>query len=204
MKQPEWPGIATAVGLVLILTVVIVVYQNWNLDALRQWQTLLAAGIALVAAGIAWLSATLKLSFDKQQVATDRRRKRLATLYRADLALKDIRDKCWGAKDRIDEAARSPLPTASLNKWDIEIIEPVEFELMWDDLDVFPRSLITRLANIRRSVRAAAWLVHDEFPISGRATLSPQYGPQIGQLYSECGKAIDELKPLISDLINEV
>jgi len=56
MRKPEWPGIATAVGIMLILTLVIVgAREDFHL---KEWQTLATGLLALLAAGVAYLGAT--------------------------------------------------------------------------------------------------------------------------------------------------
>jgi hypothetical protein len=65
MKKPEWPGIATAVGIALILTLVIVGgREDFHL---KEWQTLATGFLALLAAGAAYLGR------DRERAASNRR-----------------------------------------------------------------------------------------------------------------------------------
>jgi hypothetical protein len=201
MKKPEWPGIATAVGIVLILAIIIACARQWDTEAVRQWQTLIAAGIALIAAIIAWAAAMAKLNFDKRQAAIDRRRRMLAVLHRADLALKEIYDRCEEVFDIANERGNAIFSRA-LERDRVEINEPPEFEIIWDNLDVFPRTLIEKLARIRMSIRAANRMM-DEDPLMERLVIDARHGPFVQRLMSVCTAAIADVKPLIKDLIGQ-
>ena len=86
MKKPEWPGIATAVGILLILTIVIAAAEP---DVkLKDWQPLMAAIIALGAGTLAYRGAVAKVDFDREKEQRDTERKKIGLYLRLRHALK--------------------------------------------------------------------------------------------------------------------
>ncbi|WP_457488902.1 hypothetical protein, partial [Tardiphaga sp. P5_C10] len=47
MRKPEWPGIATAVGICLILAIVIACYTHGTFETAYRWQALIAASLGV-------------------------------------------------------------------------------------------------------------------------------------------------------------
>src|SRR5262245_52043129 len=94
MNFERYAGIASVVGILFILTMItwLGLWGPIDVEAIKGWQTLIAAGIALIAAAIAWKAAMAKLRFDERALAIAERRKRLAALFRADLAVKELRE----------------------------------------------------------------------------------------------------------------
>jgi hypothetical protein len=74
MKKPEWPGIATAVGVLFVLTITIALAGDSDFK-LKEWQTLLAACVALIAGSLAYYGAMAKVEFDREIAARDLNRK---------------------------------------------------------------------------------------------------------------------------------
>lgn len=59
MKKIEWPGIATAVGIILILALIVLgARDDFHL---KEWQTVIASVIALTGGGLAYVSAMAKV-----------------------------------------------------------------------------------------------------------------------------------------------
>src|SRR5664279_5684678 len=88
MKKPEWPGIATAVGIVLILTLIIV--GSRDDFHLKEWQTLIAGMLAIVAATIAYRGATAQVRHSKAQAETETNRRKLALYMKIDFAFRRL------------------------------------------------------------------------------------------------------------------
>src|SRR6266436_9830515 len=96
MKQPEWPGIATAVGILLILTLIAV---GWRDDFhLKDWQPLMAAVIALSCAAVVYRGATLaytaamaKVDFNREINQRSEKRKALGLCLRLEFAFNVLR-----------------------------------------------------------------------------------------------------------------
>lgn len=59
MRKVEWPGIATAIGIILILALIILgARDDFHL---KDWQTVIASVVALTGGGLAYASAMAKV-----------------------------------------------------------------------------------------------------------------------------------------------
>lgn len=74
--KPEWPGIATAASLICTATIVIAIARDADFK-LRDWQTMIAACIALVGGIMAYRGAMAKVELDREAAALALQRKRL-------------------------------------------------------------------------------------------------------------------------------
>jgi hypothetical protein len=149
------PGLATfsALLLAVVLTAWLGIAGPVNLEAVRGWQTLIAAGIALIAATIAWNAAMAKLRFDEGAMEITERRKRLATLFRADLAINELRETVFAVENELEDMRANPFFAKQWSAERLRIEEPREFEVVWDNLDIFPRTIIRQLATVRHRIR---------------------------------------------------
>ena len=79
MVRFEWPGIATAVGSVLIVTLVIV--GSRDDFHLKEWQPLIAALIALAGGSLAYRAAMAKVYADEEREERNLSRERLGLYF---------------------------------------------------------------------------------------------------------------------------
>ncbi len=196
----RYAGMASAVGIVLILTMIawLGLWGPVKLEAIKDWQTFIAAMIALAAAAVAWNTAMAKLRFDQSVQETAERRKRLAALFRADLAVKELREKLSWIESNFEEFRKRPFIGMRLTPEQIRIVEPPEFDAIWDNLDSFPRDIIRRLATIRYQVRAFnASISGMESDLRFELLVTKGMGPDVTKLVQECIAATEALKPLI-------
>jgi hypothetical protein len=141
MRMPEWPGIATAVGIILIVIV--------SLD-LSKWQTLTASLIAFGGGVLAYRGAMAKIAQDAAEHKREFLRRQLSFYLKLDIALRRFRPEA----QRIDAVlVFSDAHEDRIAAKDLRIKEPPEISEAWDNLDVFPRRLIREIAVIRSSVR---------------------------------------------------
>jgi hypothetical protein len=75
MGHFEWPGIATAVGILLVVTLVIV--GSRDDFHLKDWQPLIAALIALAGGSLAYRAAMAKVYADEDREERSLSRERL-------------------------------------------------------------------------------------------------------------------------------
>jgi hypothetical protein len=154
MKKPEWPGIATVVGILLILTLVAV--GSRDDFHLKDWQPLMASVIALGGAAVvyrgaklAYTAAMAKVDFDREIHQRSEKRKALGLCLRLDFALNVLRHQ--------GEALRDNIPAGSFNFTKDKKIDPTSFVVKepdalteaWHNLDIFPPSIAGRLSGIR-------------------------------------------------------
>jgi hypothetical protein len=153
MRKPEWPGIATAVGIVLIITMVFWLGLNGPIDInkIKDWQTLITGVLALVAAGGAYWGATAKVRFDREVADGELKRRKLALYLKLEFAFAQLYDRA----KIVDERFTFPPINESwyFKVADIEIKEPLELEEAWTYLDIFPSTTIAEIRSVRNSLR---------------------------------------------------
>jgi len=139
MKKPEWPGIATAVGIVLILTIIIAgTDPNFQL---KEWQPIMAAVIALGAATLAYFGAMAKVKQDREFVDWAEDRRKLGLCLQLQLAAENL-------AEITDEMLRDFEKSSPFN---LSVSEPPEILKAWDNLDALPNEAVRPLNMIRWS-----------------------------------------------------
>ncbi|WP_426615714.1 hypothetical protein [Bradyrhizobium sp. McL0616] len=142
MKNPEWPGIATAVAIILIAMIA--------LD-LSKWQTLAAALVAFGGAALAYRGAMAKVSHDQMIVDRDSMRRKLSLYLKLEFAFRELVDE---AREKNAYITFDPLEgTAYIGEEHFRIEEPPELEEAWAYLDLFPREIIGEIRNTRNCLR---------------------------------------------------
>ncbi|WP_441280170.1 hypothetical protein [Bradyrhizobium sp. 63_E2_N1_3] len=140
MKNLEWPGIATAAMIILVLMIAF---------DLSKWQPIAAALIALGGGFLAYRGAMEKVAVDRDEHRREFVRRQLAQYLKLDIAIRSFRPDVQLVDARmVFLEAGGMLPPQ-----DVVIQEPPELREAWDHLDVFPRRLIREIATIRASIR---------------------------------------------------
>jgi hypothetical protein len=152
MNFDRYAGMASAVGIVLILMIVtwLDLWGPINVGVIKEWQTLVGAGVTLLAAVVAYFAAMKHLSFDRQTLEREASRRRLGVLFRTHLVLKELRDRAEAAGNYLSKVELGASP---VSRADILIREPSDFGVIWDDLDTLPTELIAGLVKIRSMTR---------------------------------------------------
>jgi hypothetical protein len=141
MRLPEWPGIATAVGIILIVMV--------SFD-LSKWQTLTAAIIAFGGGALAYRGVMAKIAQDAAEHKREFLRRQLSVYLKLDIALRRFQPEA----QQVDaQLVFSDGHDDKILVKDLRLKEPPEIAEAWENLDVFPRKLIREIAVIRASVR---------------------------------------------------
>lgn len=143
----EWPGIATAVGIILILTLILV---GWRDDFhLKDWQPLIAAFVALAGGALAYRGAMAKVEQDADKNKRELLRRQLGLYLKLDITVRNFRDAAEGAGSKITFGEAGD----RIRVGDMRLKEPPEIEEAWDNLDIFPRRIIREIASLRESLR---------------------------------------------------
>jgi hypothetical protein len=146
MKKPEWPGIATAVGVVLIVAIA--------LD-LSKWQPLLAALIALGGGTLAYRGAMAKLDADREKDRVELDRRKLGLYLRCKFAASRLVEEAARHRKLMrrryyeGQELRYDIPVADLrftNAFE-------EFEEAWKNLDLLPNTVSFNLDGIRSALK---------------------------------------------------
>lgn len=125
---------------------------NLNLGALKEWQTLMAGALAVLAAGLAYRAAMAKVHFDREQAAREVKRRELSILMKVDFAIGELHDNARHVDGTL--MFLQAMPTAqTVTVKDLQIAEHAEIEEAWQYLDIFPQACIHELRNLRKSIR---------------------------------------------------
>lgn len=147
MKKPEWPGIATAVGVILIVTIVFAAREPDF--KLKDWQPLMAAIIALGAAALAYRAAIAKVDFDRETAERDRISRKLGVFSRLLLALKVLDIEAKHAARTIDEFILSDSSDKKITHFELQLTEIIELTETWEKIDMFPEAAINGIYTVR-------------------------------------------------------
>jgi hypothetical protein len=200
-KKMEWPGIATAVGIILILTLILV---GWRDDFhLKDWQPLIAAFVALAGGALAYRGAMAKVEQDADKNKRELLRRQLGLYLKLDITVRNFRDAAEGAGSKITFGEAGD----RIRVGDMRLKEPPEIEEAWDNLDIFPRRIIREIASLRESLRELNLILfnlQDEDKLvveqeDARATLD-YLGTIIGSVADACSVIANVLAPEIEQL----
>jgi hypothetical protein len=129
MNRIEWPGIATAVGILLIGAIA--------LD-LSKWQPLLAALVALGGGTLAYQGAMAKIYADQEKDRREFQRKRLGVYLRTEHAC----DLLASRSDVLAEkTSRRRLKDKTVTRGELKITDLSDLDEAWVNLEMFPAAL---------------------------------------------------------------
>lgn len=153
MKNPEWPGIATAAALIFVATMIIAIYRDPDGFKLKDWQTLIAAFVALGAAVFAFIGAMAKVNLDRQHKGEDLNRIRMGVFLRLQTSLLMVRRNARSAIAEIDNRSKS-LTGARID--DLGPPPGIDLDDAWENLHLFPQPIAYKIANIRLNLLGLA------------------------------------------------
>jgi hypothetical protein len=212
MKFDRYAGMASVVGILVILTLVtwLGLWGPVDISKLEKWQTLMTGVMALMAAGIAYRGATAKVRHDREVLANETVRRKLALYLKIEFAFRQLSEK---ARRMDAEITFSPLSgTEVIRASHLSVEEPPELEEAWTYLDMFPRTIIAEIRNVRNCLRrlqtlaagmgdkGILWSAGDESP---HAIISEAQSLMDG-LWKSSGLVADTLDPLIEELAPEM
>jgi hypothetical protein len=150
MKKPEWPGIATAAALMCAGTIIIAIARDPDFK-LKDWQTFMAACVALVGGTMAYRGAMAKVNLDRDLAEFQRRRERLTLFLKLEMALTLLEGEVMRQRTWADVPVRAGTRKVAVS--DFVFDHPPELGEAWDSLDLFNDDTVTTLANIRSTLR---------------------------------------------------
>jgi hypothetical protein len=123
---------------------------SFDLSELKNWQTLIAAGVALLAAGLAYRGAMAKVNFDREAAQKAELRRKLALLRQLQFVSQEIRD---SAEQMCGTWKHIHLNTTihSGYAW-LEFKEPKELSTAWDNLDILPDEANVAINGVRWAI----------------------------------------------------
>jgi hypothetical protein len=212
MNFDRYAGMASAVGIVLILMIVtwLGLWGPINLAELQNWQTLMTGLMALVAAGIAYRGATAKVRHDREVVEAENKRRKLALFLKIEFAFRQLSEK---AHDKDAVITFPPIDVdQEISSKQLSVAEPPELEEAWTYLDLFPRESIAEIRNVRNCLRSLAALSQEvgDDPVVWPANqddppaLIKEAQLQMYTLWQSAGLVAEVLAPLINELAPEM
>lgn len=145
---------ASAVGIVLILMIVtwLGLWGPVELSHLKEWQTLTTGVLALIAGCIAYTGATAKVRQDREIVAVETARRKLALYLKSEIAFRTLAERAHEMQTGLihpPEGKDKIVDRRTL----FAIEEPQELEEAWTYLDLFPREILAEIRAVRISLR---------------------------------------------------
>jgi hypothetical protein len=118
---------------------------------LKDWQTLTASLIALVAATVAYRGAMARVELDERIIAQSERRKLLGVLLRLDFAMDTLK---YEADEILSGLAipSDPAGNTVLAVDETSLSELSELKEAWDNLDLFPSDLTRSVYNVQNEL----------------------------------------------------
>jgi hypothetical protein len=151
----EWPGIATTVGIVLILTLIGV--GSRDDFHLKDYASVIAAFVAVGGAVLAYHGAMAKVYEDRDRERRELNRKRLGVYLRLRFGLEGLANVAAAKSFQLDpppsdSGGHLVNPTVDIVKLRIE--DGADLADAWNNLDLFPREISIRVDRIRKQLRA--------------------------------------------------
>jgi hypothetical protein len=205
MNFDRYAGMASAVGIVLILMIVtwLELWGPVNFAKVQQWQTLITGFMALVAAGIAYIGATASVRFDKASAARAERRKRLGVYLRSEHTCIQLsaRAKSLAEKTRDRYMGKR---TVLLEELHLAIQAPDMAEA-WENLEIFPTKTAFRFSQVQSCIRTlnhftqsqapnTSWEIGPGIPYSGQMKVTHDLA---NDLRKACEDVLSEIQPII-------
>jgi len=125
-----------------------------NLGALKEWQTLMAAMVALVAASIAYRGAMAKVYLDRELAERKNAQEKLSLYLKLGFALTELSAQADIIQKKTAWTIGYRKPP--VEKEEMEIREPPEVAEAWDKLEALPVETIAAINIVRSSIRACA------------------------------------------------
>lgn len=204
MRKPEWPGVATSVGIVLILTLLVV--GSGDDFHLKDWQTVIASLIAVTGGGLAYAGAMAKVNADKEKERQELDRKKMGAYYRLGFALNQVLIDAQVVADRTSYALYAKPETFSATDL-LYLKAPPEIEELWADIEIFPKKALAEINVIRvmfRDMETAIKAAPENYEAKRLLANSDQYfGKYLRSfelLRGACRRTVIELNDAITEL----
>ncbi|MDO9489855.1 MAG: hypothetical protein Q7J32_15890 [Sphingomonadaceae bacterium] len=188
MKQKFDAAAISLLMFTVVLTVWLGVGGPTNTAALKDWQTLMAAVVALGAATLAYNAAMAKVRFDERTAVQNECRKVLGIFLRFDFAVDVLRYEAELMAELTEQPA-TPTENNTVIVDDLTFNEMPEIKEAWSNLDYFP----VELSRSFYSVQNARY----NFAEFKKSHAGETYPCEYGMTRSD---DLDELRALLVDL----
>jgi hypothetical protein len=169
MNFDRFVGLASAVGILLILTIVIAAAEpNFSL---KQWQPLMAALIALGAATLAYRSAMSKVDLDREIHLLERKRRQLGAFLKLRTEITNVQARvitvAVDLQNGLDATAKSG-DADDFDLTELKLTEMISFKRIWKSLDLFLGKFIDQLVALEVSLDLLEALAAKKYRVIGK------------------------------------
>lgn len=167
MRKPEWPGIATAAVFVCAGTIAFAIWRDPDGFRLKDWQTFMAACIALVGGTLAYRGAMAKVDLDRAIHQRSVERDELGVYLRLRATLQFVANFATASAQKVNAF----LASKDQNVFEMQVLDPkIRFDVdeAWKNLDLFDEEVAKDIATIKthldayyiavREPKAAKWV----------------------------------------------
>jgi hypothetical protein len=152
MKNPEWPGIATAVGILFLIGLIAV--GSRDDFHLKDWQPLMASILAIGGALIVYRGAKLaynaamaKVDLDREAQVREAARLTLGVCLRLEFSLRELLYEVREELVNIPEWDNQKMATVRITDFNLALQS--KLDEAWANLDRLPRQLSQTISEIR-------------------------------------------------------
>jgi hypothetical protein len=189
------PGIATALGVLLLLAIIILISSEGF--RLRDWQQLSAGVLALIAGALAYKGAMAKVDYDREVYWRTIEREKLGLYLRLQYGLESLSEDVKKAQ----EVLTGSKPGSSILKAWISIGAREEIDEVWKKLELVPISIGDEIVPIRNALLKARALWDDldarvDITRIERLTLD-KFSQEIDKLVASTGNLLASLPAII-------
>jgi hypothetical protein len=196
VKRIEWPGVATAVGLILIVAII---------SDLSKWQPLLAALVALAGGGFAYSGAMAKIYADQDKDRRDFERRRLGIYLRTE-HICDLLDSRAGVL--VEKRRARGMGSRVVGIDDLKITRLPDFDEAWANLELFPPRIAITISRIQGSIRTldtfiehlppdTKWEINATIPHHAHMKVTSSVADSIS---AACKDVVSKIRPLINEM----
>jgi hypothetical protein len=196
MNFDRFVGLASAVGILLILTIVIAAAEpNFKV---RQWQPLMAALIALGAAALAYRSAMSKVDLDREIHLLERKRRQLGLFLKLRTEVIRVQAKAIAVAVDLQNGLDAIAKSGDVDDFDLielKLTEMISFKRIWKSLDLFPGKFIDQLVALEISLVLLEALAAKKYRVRGKDVPDELMGMLVAlkQLRVDCNSLANDL-----------
>ena len=200
MNFDRLAGLASAVGILLILTLAIAAADpNFKL---RQWQPLMAALIALGAAALAYRSAMSKVELDREIHLLERKRRQLGLFLKLRTEVIRVQAKAIAVTVDLEAGLDATAKSGGLDDFDLtalKLTEMISFKRIWKSLDLFPGKFIDQLVDLEVSLDFLEALAAKKYCVRGK-----EVPDELAAMLDALEQLRVDCKCLVNDLDSEI
>ncbi|WP_172806130.1 hypothetical protein [Bradyrhizobium erythrophlei] len=158
MRSPQLPGPAVIASMMLAAAIISVISITGPIpvryDQLKDFQPSIAAGVALIAAGIAYFAAQTRVNFDRAVHEATEQRRQINLLRKLHYAARIFCSEVEEVRKKVYAPVGGSVKEIRPSTFDLTL--PQEFNEAWDQVDILTTPALDALANARYNFNIVA------------------------------------------------